>query len=1857
MAKQALIDAINESIAPFVHPDDLKPSRLTLSLWSGRIRFPHGLRLNADAINKELVKSNPSASSDEGHGGGGIGDRIRRRGRGNSTAAEGNHPPYCSSHHTSSSVPAGDGPTSAAGPTPKAASSGGASGGMWSPFSFGTGWSRSEAATEQQSNSTREHSPAVRQQAKAARRMSDGTAGAFTLASDLAGGDGKLNMGGGRDKPVHNSGVSYTTPSSFIDEAWAVNVDLEPYRNAQTEEDHQKAREEAQTSDTSSRSTNPFLAGLGLPSNVRLISGYIRQVQIDIPWSSLATKPVVIKLSGVKLAVMPTSLSEQNDAGGFAAATPHSTSTGGGGGLFRARGKEAMMRKLRTKEEQTIVAKRRRILMEKEIRKRQQDAFLRCLFEDRTAISGRDDNETETSGRDSPAPSIASVGSRSTVTGSGSDVLRAAAHTSVASTVFGTSSEQRRMSFVLGGNEEDEEEDGYGMHSISTSSATSMYHRSSLNTSGSRSQSPFLKSPASESMRKMMKRQKMPNEVFRSRLRRKIIENLCLDVRGIHIQICRPNGAENEATEGARKKSNGFVLGIVLDSLQFYTTDEHGRKVRAQGRGGPVKRSTFLKPKTSGKGVDSTGGRPMGATFLFKALRVSGLGVYLEEGKSRVEIDEETLFGGATVSSRDNGPDQGDMYGAGSQDSAHRRPSDSGDDISLASMDTDGLNDEVLAGGYGRRYVVNPISFEAAFRQRNDELPTVLQSQSASAMTPVQRRQTEKGTGDDETDHLLFSQLPHLSIVLSEPQLRLASEVVDSFLPIGGKRNSGLSMVLRPLYPEYRPACSITSLTASDWWRYAIRSVRRIRRPGSCMWRNFMLAFRKKRQYVSLYKRYVAHCDPRDQAFYEMTTSSFSHRCTKYCCRAYECLAPADIEAMRAIEDDRFISIEALLGWRAEVLAQLWRERRLQMTKAGEVAQLGLGESMSRIQSVFQGGLGGLGGSACPSKGNEVEIQVDDMDTSGNQNAASLALTAEDLNRLELQLEAYVDSPSRTSSSRIAELELSLGFVVVDLVSSDLSPVAKLRLGTLDLSCVMLSNSQSVLSLTLSSVLLEDMTTFDPMIHTIMRSVHHAAPMDDNSAHSGVGTSGGSTTQPCPASKLSLKRTATGDLEVSLKMTTFEFLFSPSFSSSLNAFLDLNDNGDNLLDAPGLCRCAKKMFRAAIRKIKSRAKSLWDEKCRNGKRWDVDIALDPVVLIAPGNAMDADSRAVILSLGQHQLKTTPKEEEKPMGSFEQIWFDEQNRSSKASLDTSSTVAPTTRSGENETSIVTDRWELIVSGITAAIGPSNDENWRHYVVDELIHAGAHSDGNMIAADVRPYLVLRPCVFQVDLGSSTSMEKNIIKHRRSWVSVNAASPPLLVRLRSDDIVVLGRSARQMQEVLGKLTPRLPTAHGEPAVGNLYFQEDDNGRVGSDGILPASIVPDKEQLEQLHRQEEPTHAFHFSYGIPRLKLALKLSREGSFITQLDSMRFALSSNSDKMTSGRFELADAWVFYQVEESEPTVIFGDKPPSTKPATSNCPDEGKNLVSAELSIAEAGAGSNTPLNIPFGAMGLTFRVQTRDVVVNMHPKLLRLAIKSYRRIKQGLSFALAPTADEDNPSRISTGPGTSTFISFPQTAILVDDDDRSVGSNSSSDSSVSTAESLMEPRPTRDFLGHFFPALSNAKRDLFRPTSVLAVTASLLITSMSISIIPDNNEEPSHFDIVFSDNVFGINTDDDGGKTTSLEIGKVAITSASSYAYRQEYCKVLRGGEDKGAKFLVLDYTKSPSSTVDTETGKIKPQTQTHVRIAPIHCVYLQSQVTILSDFLHKSGLRAVLAPAVSFKKCLALIDSNEVSAATYIYL
>ena len=52
-----------------------------------------------------------------------------------------------------------------------------------------------------------------------------------------------------------------------------------------------------------------------------------------------------------------------------------------------------------------------------------------------------------------------------------------------------------------------------------------------------------------------------------------------------------------------------------------------------------------------------------------------------------------------------------------------------------------------------------------------------------------------------------------------------------------------------PLYPQYKPACSITSLTVKLWWKYAYNCIRHIK--GRRAWIEFMEGFRKRKQYIA----------------------------------------------------------------------------------------------------------------------------------------------------------------------------------------------------------------------------------------------------------------------------------------------------------------------------------------------------------------------------------------------------------------------------------------------------------------------------------------------------------------------------------------------------------------------------------------------------------------------------------------------------------------------------------------------------------------------------------------------------------------------------------------------------------------------------------------------------------------------------------------------------------------------------------------------------------------------------------------------------------------------------------------------
>lgn len=88
------------------------------------------------------------------------------------------------------------------------------------------------------------------------------------------------------------------------------------------------------------------------------------------------------------------------------------------------------------------------------------------------------------------------------------------------------------------------------------------------------------------------------NASFGARLVRRIIENIQVEIGDVHVSL---KGAECKA-------------GVVLESLQLVTTDKNGQR-------------TFVDRTSGSQGLENS--------FLYKALKIKGLGVYLDEDETK----------------------------------------------------------------------------------------------------------------------------------------------------------------------------------------------------------------------------------------------------------------------------------------------------------------------------------------------------------------------------------------------------------------------------------------------------------------------------------------------------------------------------------------------------------------------------------------------------------------------------------------------------------------------------------------------------------------------------------------------------------------------------------------------------------------------------------------------------------------------------------------------------------------------------------------------------------------------------------------------------------------------------------------------------------------------------------------------------------------------------------------------------------------------------------------------------------------------------------------------------------------------
>ena len=241
---------------------------------------------------------------------------------------------------------------------------------------------------------------------------------------------------------------------------------------------------------------------------------------------------------------------------------------------------------------------------------------------------------------------------------------------------------------------------------------------------------------------------------FGAKLVRRIVENLQVEISDVHIVL----------------ESSECSAGVLLQSLNFETTDKDGRR-------------SFVDRFTS---KDS---------FLYKRLKVRGLGLYLDEAA--------------------NGGHGGNSLLSSIKEQNNDSEDDHEDDAAILD----------------HSYVLAPLSFEATLRQADSNMCI------------------------DHPKYLLKSELSSLSILLSKTQVQLAHSIARLLNPNNG---SVAGDPVQPLFPEYRPSVRpVNPEAAKQWWIYAVRCVGRLN--GHRLWVEFYRAFQKRKLYIPLYKRKMHH--------------------------------------------------------------------------------------------------------------------------------------------------------------------------------------------------------------------------------------------------------------------------------------------------------------------------------------------------------------------------------------------------------------------------------------------------------------------------------------------------------------------------------------------------------------------------------------------------------------------------------------------------------------------------------------------------------------------------------------------------------------------------------------------------------------------------------------------------------------------------------------------------------------------------------------------------------------------------------------------------------------------------------------
>ncbi len=915
-----------------------------------------------------------------------------------------------------------------------------------------------------------------------------------------------------------SSGMSYTVPRAYINENWAINVNRTG--NSTDEKPYMSFLESLFSSgDTFSN------GGFRMPKNVQLHNGYIDKIEIEIPWSALATKHVAVRIIGVRLTFGPvskrnttaqsqnvTSTSQKYHTGEPQSKRPSNTSWYG---KFPDNGNQQHRHNSMSTSggsmNSSIVSSTNKVNTHSQ--------------------SGSNSNITE---------NIEAKGSTSRQT-IGKMILRSIPYSAHFQREFQKNRRAREEEYVIKRRREvmqtlDQNRRNlkrlrkhlFPMRNTYQSFLDDQmeYEEEKINNDGD-----------GETVKGTHKIPKISNQTFGEKIKRRLVENLHLNISSVHIQYTnaylkrsRRNSSESHQTDN---EDDIFVGGIVLDSLTVRTTDEHGRETKRERE----------KPNLN---QDS---------FFFKAFKILGFGIYVEKGSET--LHKETV--------KDPNPTK-------PNNEAHSI--NCVEDLdSLDQSSTFRFSNERLNLGHYVNYIVNPLTFEAAYR-KSDKV--------------VDNNFNNGLENTNEPQHLIFSKLEHLSISVSKTQLGILNDILQNILPLADN-------MIKPLYPEYRPPFALTAFTAKEWWKYAVRSVLRMNKKS--LWLDFLYAFRKRKKYIMLYKRYYA------------LNHSLSLGSSQI---SYVPLSSSEDLERRKLEDDLSVSLEGIISWRAIAETEFKTEY-----KSGNNKRTSLNDNAKKwTLPTFLGG----------------EDKTNLHDSLKSVDQEDLVISHNKMNILESQLEGFDEIKLALESVQV-EFEFTLGFAVLVLAGDDQSPVAKFRGESIEIKTSRLAGGGSTFNFSLNNFYVEDSMTLEAVFPSIFSSIH------EEESTSSLSSRGKSIV---PAVSIQFSKKNDLDIECLVNIAKFELVYSPPFLKGLNTFFSFDHDSESTRGNVSL-HLFQRTFNIISNRLRFSFNNIWRQKLKFGTKWKLRGNLhSPIIVFADGDCTNPEAKVVSLILGNHTWSSCSK---------------------------------------------------------------------------------------------------------------------------------------------------------------------------------------------------------------------------------------------------------------------------------------------------------------------------------------------------------------------------------------------------------------------------------------------------------------------------------------------------------------------------------------------------------------------------------------------------------------------------------------